>query len=86
MKISVDISYYPLKEDFKPAIRAFIGRLSEYSDLKVNPGSISTQVFGEFDEVMSAITTEMKKAFEVPSSVFVLKILNSDRNKPYIAK
>lgn len=86
MKISVDISYYPLKDDFKPAIRTFIGRLSEHSALEVHPGSISTQVFGEFDEVMSAVTAEIKKACEIPSSVFVLKILNSDRNKPYVAK
>lgn len=86
MQISVDISYYPLKEDFKPAIRTFISRLSSYENLEVKPGSISTQVFGEFDMVMSAVTACMKEACEIPSGVFVLKILNSNRNKPYKAK
>ncbi len=78
MNISIDISYYPLKVEFKAPVKDFIHRLQEYKELKVLRNGISTQVFGEYDEVMSIITKEIKKSFEVPASIFILKIINSD--------
>ena len=42
---------------------------------------MSTQVYGDFDDVMSAVTKSIKNAFELPESIFVLKILNMDREK-----
>ncbi len=39
---------------------------------------MSTQVFGEYFEVMNALTKEIHKSFELPHSVFVLKIINAD--------
>jgi uncharacterized protein YqgV (UPF0045/DUF77 family) len=42
---------------------------------------MSTHVFGEFDETMQAVTQCIKDAFEIPSSVFVIKIMNLDRDK-----
>ena len=44
MDIGVEISLYPLAEDFAPMIHDFIGRLSARPTLKVVPGSLSTQV------------------------------------------
>ena len=78
MKISIDISYYPLNESYKDPIKAFIRRLRKNDALVVRTNGMSTQVFGEFDEVMNSITTEIKSAFEVPHSVFILKVINSD--------
>lgn len=78
MNISIDISYYPLKVEFKAPIKNFIHRLQEYKELKVLRNGMSTQVFGEYDEVMSILTKEIKKSFEVPASIFILKIINSD--------
>jgi uncharacterized protein YqgV (UPF0045/DUF77 family) len=78
MKISVDISYYPLKEEFKPQIIAFIERLNTYKNLTSQTNGMSTQVFGDYKEVMQALTTEIEKSFENPHSVFVMKIINAD--------
>lgn len=78
MNISVDISYYPLKEEFKPPIRNFIERLHTHTGLKAVTNGMSTQVFGDYDVVMNAITVEIKKSFELPHSVFVLKVINAD--------
>lgn len=78
MKASVDISYYPLKEEFIPPIQDFIHRLRSHSEIRLESNGMSTQVFGEYEELMSIITQEMKAAMEVPYSVFVLKIVNSD--------
>ena len=78
MKISVDISYYPLNEAYKPPIKRFIANLNENKNLVIRTNTMSTQVFGEFDEVMSTIQKCMKQAFELPHSVFVMKVINAD--------
>jgi len=78
MNTSVEISYYPLHNEFIPPIKDFIHRLSQYSDLVVNTNGMSTQVFGKYKNVMPAITTEIEKSFELPHSVFILKIVNTD--------
>ncbi|PKP32965.1 MAG: hypothetical protein CVT99_02880 [Bacteroidetes bacterium HGW-Bacteroidetes-16] len=81
MNISVDISYYPLKEEFIPPIKHFIRRMNQYQTLEVQTNGMSTQVFGEYDEVMEALTREIKDSFNMPHSVFVLKIINADLQK-----
>jgi uncharacterized protein YqgV (UPF0045/DUF77 family) len=78
MKASVEISYYPLKEEFIPPIQSFIDRLRTYSEINVETNGMSTQVFGQYDDLMRVITKQMKAAMEVPYSVFVLKVVNSD--------
>ena len=81
MKVSIEISYYPLLEDYKPTIKNFIAALEANPAITVKPNSMSTHVFGEFDQTMSAVTQCIKDACEVPSSIFVLKVMNLDRNK-----
>ena len=81
MKTSVEISYYPLNEGYKEPIRKFINSLKENQNIKVKSNSLSTHVFGNYDEVMPTITKCIKDAFELPHSIFVLKVLNMDRDK-----
>lgn len=79
MVCSVEISMYPLKENFKPSIIAFIKNLRKYSFVKVTTNGMSTQVFGEYKRVMNAINTEMENTFLNENSVvFNLKVINSD--------
>ena len=78
MKMSVEISYYPMKDEFIPSILNFVQSLRTYDEISVESNSMSTQVFGEYDVVMAVITGEMKKSMGIPYSVFILKIINSD--------
>lgn len=78
MNISIDVSYYPLKEEFIPPIKDFIHRLNNHKNIVVKTNGMSTQVFGEYLEVMEILTSEIHKSFELPHSVFVLKIINAD--------
>ena len=81
MKISVDISYYPLKDEFIPPILDFIDRMNRYDSLTVQTNGMSTQVFGDYFEVMNALTREIHQSFELPHSVFILKVINADLEK-----
>ncbi len=78
MNTSVDISYYPLKDEFIPPIKHFIDRLNMHNSIVVKTSGMSTQVFGDYFEVMAILTKEIHKSFELPHSVFILKIVNAD--------
>ena len=79
MDCSVEISMYPLKEDFKPSIIQFIKNLRKHSFIKVDSNGMSTQVFGDYRRVMNAINSEMESTFLNENSVvFTLKVINSD--------
>ena len=80
MNTSVEISYYPLNVEYIPPIKDFIDRLNGHEDLIVQTNGMSTQVFGDYFIVMKAITDEIYTSFELPHSVFVLKIINADLN------
>jgi len=67
-----------MQDEYISAILSFIDRLKNYTELHVENTSMSTQVFGEYNYVMKAITLEIEKSFEIPQSVFILKIINSD--------
>jgi uncharacterized protein YqgV (UPF0045/DUF77 family) len=80
MDIGVEISLYPLKEDFVPVIHEFLERLSRAGHLRVVTNSMSTQLFGPYEEVMQLLGAELRTTFESLSAaagkaVFVMKVL-----------
>ncbi len=78
MRIAVDISLYPLADDFIPPIKDVIERLNAISSVEVLTNAMSTQIRGEYEEVMAALNQEIKKTFEqCPKAVFAIKILNN---------
>jgi len=78
MRVAVDISLYPLQEDLIPPIRDVIERLRGNPDLDVVTNPMSTQIRGEYDDVMALLQPEIKTTFEaLPKAVFVIKMLNN---------
>ncbi len=78
MQVAVDISLYPLDENFIPPIKDVIKRLSEHDDIEIEYNRMSTQIRGDFEVVMSVLTKELRTTFEdVPKAVFAIKILNN---------
>ena len=80
MDIGVEISFYPLRAEYAPAIREFLGRLNRDTGLRIVTNSMSTQVFGPYEEVMAALTRELRTSFEgaagqAEKAVFVMKVL-----------
>ncbi|MBV8975463.1 MAG: thiamine-binding protein [Sinobacteraceae bacterium] len=80
MDIGVEISLYPLRADFVPAIHEFLERLERAAELRVVTNSMSTQVFGPYDTVMQVLREELRTSFEALAraqgkAVFVMKVL-----------
>jgi len=85
MIVSIDISMYPLEEEYCQPILDFIDRIEQNPKLKIERNSMSTQVFGEYRTVMAEVSEEMLVALEkLPTTVFVLKIIGTDRSKARI--
>jgi len=76
MDIGVEISLYPLDADFVPPIQDFIDRLNTDRRLRVVTNSMSTQVFGTYEDVFGALAREVRVTFERErKAVFVMKVL-----------
>lgn len=81
MRISVELSFYPLREDFKPPVTDVIEKLKTFQGLEIYPNRMSTQIFGDFKPVTSALNQTMEWAFEqFGHTVFVAKIMHGDRS------
>ena len=83
MKISIELSLYPLAMDnFKHEIWAFIKRLRQVEGLNVVTNGMSTQVFGDYDLAVSNVMREIKQVHSTTdAAVFVCKFINGDRSE-----
>ncbi len=79
VKLTAEISLYPLNENFVPFIREFINKLTSYNELTVQSNNVSTQISGNFDDVMRIIGDEMKHVMLKQRSVMVVKYLIGDK-------
>lgn len=80
MKISVELTLTPLQDNYEPAIIDFIKQLRA-SGLSVKENALSTQVFGDYEEVMGLLNKEIKSAFEaIDRGLIYVKIVKSDRS------
>lgn len=80
MKISVELTLLPLQNDFEPVIIHFIQQLRK-SGFTVMENPLSTQIYGDYDELIPYLTQEIKTTFEQEDNVVLnMKIVKSDRS------
>ncbi|MBL4605640.1 MAG: hypothetical protein JKY02_08290 [Flavobacteriaceae bacterium] len=80
MKISVELTLMPLQNDFEEPIINFIKKLRA-SQFTVLENPLSTQIYGDYDELMPFLTQEIKSSFEGQENVVLnLKMVKSDRS------
>lgn len=80
MEISVELTLTPIQDDFEPAIIQLIQNLRS-SGLTVLENPLSTQVYGNYDEVMGVLHKEIKTAFEmIDKGLLYMKIVKSNRS------
>lgn len=76
MIITLEISYYPLADNYSIIIDDFIRKISN-KNITVEIGKMSTIMIGEYDEIMGILTNSMKELMIEYPSIFNLKISNS---------
>jgi uncharacterized protein YqgV (UPF0045/DUF77 family) len=80
MDIGVEISLYPLQQEYAADIKDFIRRLQTQHGLRIVTNSMSTQVFGPYETVMDVLRSELRTTFlaigaRAGKAVFAMKVL-----------
>ena len=79
MRVTAEMSLYPLAGQPLEKILAFIDTVQRDHRLEVVVNQLSTQVRGELRDVMAVLTTAIERSFGTGGSqALVLKILNAD--------
>jgi uncharacterized protein YqgV (UPF0045/DUF77 family) len=79
MRVTAEMSLYPLQGQPIDKILAFIETVHGDARLEVVVNQMSTQVRGELRDVMSVLTNALERSFGAGGSqALVLKILNAD--------
>ena len=79
MKASVDISLYPLTEEYIPTIKEFIDRVQRYPEVAVVRNDLATQIYGDYEQIMDLLKVEVRLSWEkYGKSIFVIKFLRDD--------
>jgi uncharacterized protein YqgV (UPF0045/DUF77 family) len=79
MRVTAEMSLYPLQGQPLEKILAFIETINGEPRLDVVVNQLSTQVRGELEVVMGTITKAIERSFGTGGSqALVLKVLNAD--------
>jgi len=79
MRVTAEMSLYPLQGQPLEKILAFIATVTNDDRIEVVVNQLSTQVRGELDVVMSVLTTAIERSFGAGGAqALVIKILNAD--------
>lgn len=77
MEISVQISYYPLNEEFNSIVGDFITQLSRVRGLQIQTGMMSSLVTGDYDLVMNTLKDTMYPYLAKYQSVFTITVASA---------
>ncbi|NRA94391.1 MAG: hypothetical protein HRU26_17275 [Psychroserpens sp.] len=80
MNVSVELTLSPLQDDYQTPIISFIKKLRA-SEFKVFENPLSTQIYGNYDELMPFLTDEIRRSFDgMDIAVLQMKIVKTDRS------
>ena len=60
MKLSIEITMYPLEDKYLPIIEGFIEHLKKYKDINLEVFPTSTVIVGDFDTVIDILSSSIK--------------------------
>lgn len=79
MRITAELSLYPLQDDYIPPILAFIRALEAGGRIEVRSNQLSTQLSGELGDVMAAVHGALEASFAAGGGqALVAKFVNAD--------
>ncbi len=79
MQVTVEISLYPLTENFEQVVIDYITLIKKTPGIRVEVNGLSTQVFGEYELVMKTLNAINKSTFEAHKCVIMMKIAAGEK-------
>ncbi len=79
MKLTAELSLYPLHDDYIPVIQGFIDQLAADSELKRVTNAMSTQISGDSDRVFEVINRALKHSVDIcGTQILVCKFITRE--------
>ena len=63
MKLTAELSLYPLNQEYIPIIKEFIAAMHEHADLTIVTNAMSTQISGDYDRLFALLRQELKASY-----------------------
>ena len=80
MNISVELTLSPLQDNYEELIIGFIKKIRA-SGFTVLENPLSTQIYGDYDDIMKLLNREIKLALELmENGLIYIKIVKTDRS------
>ena len=64
MKLTAELSLYPLQDDYIPVIKSFIARCQNEDGITVVGNAMSTQLCGDYDRVFNLVAEALRSSTE----------------------
>lgn len=80
MQTSLDISYYPLSENYRAIIIELVDSIkTNHPNLRIESNGLSTQIFGDYEAILLLFHQEIKLYLSKYKSVFIVKLAAGER-------
>jgi uncharacterized protein YqgV (UPF0045/DUF77 family) len=80
MNISVELTLTPLQDNYEELIMGFIKKIRA-SGFTVLENPLSTQIYGDYNDIMKLLNREIKLALELmENGLMYIKIVKTDRS------
>ena len=76
MKLTAELSLYPLQDDYIPVIKRFIEAAREHGGMDIVTNAMSTQICGDYQAVFDLVRRELQASYrEYGKQVLVCKFI-----------
>ena len=74
MTSTIEISLYPLRDDYPSHVLAFLAKLKSMPEVAINTNGMSTIIIGEFTSLWKQLGEMMEEELASGYSLFVMKV------------
>jgi uncharacterized protein YqgV (UPF0045/DUF77 family) len=79
MTSTIEISLYPLRDDYPSHVIHFLSRLKTIPDVEINTNGMSTIIIGDYTSLWKNLGELMEEELKSGSSLFVMKVVPGRR-------
>ncbi len=73
MKATVEVSLYPLTEDYESVVLQFLDDLEKTESLSFSTNGMSTQIFGEATDIFASLGRQFEAIQESGKAMLIVK-------------
>ena len=74
MTATIEISFYPLQDDYPDVVLSFLEKLKALTNVEMQTNGMSTILIGQYDVLWNQLGLLIKNEFSTHSSLFVIKV------------